>query len=514
MSKSRSAVQSELQHEIVEPSVARVVEAIRRIGHSPEDAIQDICDNSVQWQASQIDIYLSGGKTFDRIEVADNGASMDRGGVIEALRLGSPDNYGSNSLSKYGLGLKSAALSQGRRLTVLARCEGGTLHKAIVDVDEIKARNQYVVLIGEGSAEDWDAFEERTGGIGTVVIIDKIDAHSAKGLLATINRTKRLVAETYHRFMNAADPVTFRVNGAPLVAFDPLAIGDAQVEDLLVPQTLEFEDADGKTVTATVRARQLPHPPSSDNRNELKKKYDISQKNMGFYVYRENRIIRRAETFDLFTPETRLLAFRASIDFNSDADSLIDLDVAKHQVVLSDRVHGKLDEVFRPILHRSREIWKSATKQVEPSQPDSIHKKSSSQINAKDSLLSTGRKERATPQEKARNASDRIKRLVEPPKDKVRVEATEDITNGLLWEPCVDTDGKVHVRINKSHPFYDRVYRTYASEDPDLIEAVDYLLWALAHAEYNIGYDENDKIETMEAIRLFASSNLRRLLSE
>jgi hypothetical protein len=267
MSKSRSAVRSELQEEVVAPSIPRVVEAIRRIGHSPEDAIQDICDNSVQWQATQIDIYLSGQKTFDRIEVADNGIGMDRDQLLDALRLGSADDYGAGSLSKYGMGLKSAALSQGRRLTVLSCCKDGTFHKAVLDVDVIAERNQYVVLIGEGTTEDWDAFEERTGGIGTVVIIDKIDAHSAKSLNATIARTRRLVAETYHRFMTAttaAEPVSFRVNGTALVAFDPLAIGDPDVSDLLVPQTLEFEDADGQKVTATVRARQLPHPPSSE----------------------------------------------------------------------------------------------------------------------------------------------------------------------------------------------------------------------------------------------------------
>jgi len=115
MSKSRSAILSELQEEVAHPNVCRVVEAIRRIGHSPEDAIQDICDNSVQWQTTQIDIYLSGQKTFYRIEVADNGTGMGREQLLDALRLGSADNYGAGSLAKYGMGLKAAALSQGRR---------------------------------------------------------------------------------------------------------------------------------------------------------------------------------------------------------------------------------------------------------------------------------------------------------------------------------------------------------------------------------------------------------------
>jgi hypothetical protein len=90
----------------------------------------------------------------------------------------------------------------------------------------------------------------------------------------------------------------------------------------------------------------------------------------------------------------------------------------------------------------------------------------------------------------------------------------DELPDGLLWEPSLDKNGQVYVRVNKSHPFYDKVYRTYASEDPELVEAVDYLLWALAHAEYNIGYDDEVKVSIMDDLRRFASSNLRKLLAE
>ena len=96
----------------IRPSIPRLVDAIRRIGHSPTDAILDICDNAVQANASKIDIFVSGQKTFDRIEVADSGKGMNEELLTEALRLGSIVSYPSGSLSKYGLGLKSAALSQ------------------------------------------------------------------------------------------------------------------------------------------------------------------------------------------------------------------------------------------------------------------------------------------------------------------------------------------------------------------------------------------------------------------
>src|SRR5262249_50690246 len=160
---------------------------------------------------------------------------------------------------------------------------------------------------------------------------------------------------------------------------------------------------------------------------ETKDRYEIKQKNIGFYIYRANRVIRRAETLDLFTPETKLLAFRGSIDFNPDADDFFSLDVAKRRVVVSDSVRDKLKEIFTPSLHQSRDIWKSAKKDEPKDDEPNIHKNASSQINAKDTLLNTGRKERTTPKEKVEKASPKIPRLPQPPKNKVRIIETDDL---------------------------------------------------------------------------------------
>lgn len=44
----------------IRPSITRVLEAIRRIGHSPEDAVLDIIDNSVANHATHVGIVISG----------------------------------------------------------------------------------------------------------------------------------------------------------------------------------------------------------------------------------------------------------------------------------------------------------------------------------------------------------------------------------------------------------------------------------------------------------------------
>lgn len=526
------------------PSIARVVNAIRRIGHSTEEAVMDIVDNSVAKHATQISVFFSGTTRVERIEIADNGMGMTFDGLKDAMRLGSAGDYGADALanlSKYGLGLKSAALSQGQRLTVMTRAEGGDLLKAVLDAEIILKKNEYLIDFSEPSPEEQAFFEERTqnknggeqsGGVGTVVIIDKIDQGTALGLTAATNRVRKALGETYHRFMTKPDPISFFVNGKGIAPSDPLFLGDSEVTTLLNPQKMEIEDTGGHKATITIRATQLPHPPTYSNRKEIKEKYGIKQPNTGLYVYRCNRIIKRAVTLDIFTTDTKNLAFRGSVDLGPDADELISLDVAKRRVVLPDHVRSQLERAFTPALHMSTQMWRTAADKVTRSktggESPSIHRQSSSQINAKDGLMATGRKERTTPRQKAEQASKTAKklpRITQPPKDKVRIIEVPDLPDGLLWQPGYDENGQVYVQVNRSHPFYVKVYRPgedaddrdnreHNREQREFVEAVDYLLWGLSHAEFNIGYDDQDKIEMMERIRRFTSSNLRTLLSE
>ena len=220
--------------------------------------------------------------------------------------------------------------------------EGGPLLKAVLDLDVIRQRDDYVVLFPRPSKEDEKHFEGRNGGIGTIVVIDQVDLDIAKGLTATINKAKRSVGEAYHRFITAADPVVLTINGQVIEAVDPLFVGDPLVEQILEPVPLEFEDANGNTVVIKVRATQLPHPPSHENRREIKDQYDIKLNNIGFYVYRVNRVIRRADTLDLFTRDTKLLSFRASIDFGTEADEFFGLDVAKRRITVAENVRANL----------------------------------------------------------------------------------------------------------------------------------------------------------------------------
>lgn len=142
-------------------NAARVLFGISRIGYTPASAICDIIDNAVSANAENIRVFIKKkNKNFnwnkkDNVEeylIIDDGNGMSEAGIDNALDLGSSDEfYTENTLSKFGLGLKSASFAQGERLEVISG-DGHGIYKQYVDLQEIK--DQYFSVEDELSDED------------------------------------------------------------------------------------------------------------------------------------------------------------------------------------------------------------------------------------------------------------------------------------------------------------------------------------------------------------------------
>ena len=213
---SSNGVQVKLGRVSLKPNIARIVNAIRRIGHNPEEAIMDIVDNSVANHASQIGIVFSGTSRLERIEIADNGTGMTYDGLSNAMNLGSSGDYGADvlaNLSKYGFGLKSAALSIGQRLTVMTCVENGMIIKAVLDAEIIEKENDYLVEFSEATSAEAKHFTDRTGGIGTLVIIDRIEPGGTPSLTSVQTRSARRSARHFTASCRRRTPSRSRSTG-------------------------------------------------------------------------------------------------------------------------------------------------------------------------------------------------------------------------------------------------------------------------------------------------------------
>lgn len=103
------------------PSARKLMDSLRDIGYEPPAAVADLVDNSIDADATQVDIDVVFEGEESWIRIADNGTGMATARMNEVMRYGTDRDYADADLGKFGLGLKTASMSQCRRLTVATR---------------------------------------------------------------------------------------------------------------------------------------------------------------------------------------------------------------------------------------------------------------------------------------------------------------------------------------------------------------------------------------------------------
>src|ERR1700728_1565074 len=132
----------------ITPSAARLTESLRDIGYDFPSAIADIVDNSIMAGATRVEIEIDFDGADSLVSVADNGCGMTANGLTEALRYGSRRTYSRGDLGRYGLGLKTASLSQCRSLTVVTRSSVAASRVSVrtLDLDLIAEWDEWLVI--------------------------------------------------------------------------------------------------------------------------------------------------------------------------------------------------------------------------------------------------------------------------------------------------------------------------------------------------------------------------------
>src|SRR5262245_20877608 len=107
------------------PVARRLIDGLRDLGYDFETAIADLVDNSLEHDATEIDVEIipRRGVIPAHVVIGDNGSGIERARLIDVMRLGGGHEHSPEDLGKYGLGLKTASLSQADVLTVATRAE-------------------------------------------------------------------------------------------------------------------------------------------------------------------------------------------------------------------------------------------------------------------------------------------------------------------------------------------------------------------------------------------------------
>lgn len=539
-------------------SPARVFGALGRIGYNPVSALLDIVDNSVSAGANLVSVGL----TLERIKInhgnrvqitsfliADNGRGMDEAGIDNALTLGSsPEGYEATTLSKFGLGLKSAAASLGRRLTIVTRSANLPAYQAVLDHDQLGSEYEYD--FDEAPAELVTLLDGYIGAghTGTLIRIDKVHVDSMPRADDIVEGLKLRAGTIFLDFLTGkvqdGQKLELKVQDEVIEPRDPLfraeiPEGDAgnldetnwdgiSVKWIERPSKIQL-NAEG-TITATVAATQLPHPPSvalaGGNQTEARDKYSIGARNYGVYIYRNGRLISWADSLDLVPQDQDLYSFRAVLEIDKQADDILNLDVTKSHLHLSEIARTQLAQIIGEAKKKSGDAWrhrKSAINKVTGNEPhqqanEEINRAAQSDAREEELELSTlpdsdrqeieRRKQQENTQKKAnQEEQQRLEKKAE------RVQFVHSLPNNMLWERARHPSLGDIVRVNQSHRFIVELVDLMPRK-AELIKVLDVLFFGLAKGESKVIYSPDNKADVVEKVLSEYREQVGNALSE
>lgn len=354
-----------MENKIVPPYAPILVESTRSIGYSFESALADIIDNSIAKNASTVDIVFSSiAKQF--VAVIDNGVGMNENELEIAMRYGSHSSLEcreKNDLGRFGLGLKTASLSQCRRLTVITK-KDEEYHAACWDLDHIiKEQNWSLICYTTQEINSIPLVSKiKEYNSGTIVIWENFDRikngseNPQKLFDEKIERAREHIALVFHRFMesdNIKNKIKISFNYAPVEPIDPFLTNNPATQPL-TEQTLRIENS-----VIKVKPYILPYVSkvSAKDRNKLGELCDL-RSNQGFYVYRNKRLIIWGTWFRLIKVQELNKLARIRVDIPNTLDSLWDIDVKKSTASLPDIIKKNLVSVVENSIGRSERVYK------------------------------------------------------------------------------------------------------------------------------------------------------------
>lgn len=321
------------------PFAPSLIESMRSLGYSFPAAIADLVDNSVSAGAKRIDIIAHPGADPDLI-IMDDGHGMNQEELYEAMRYGSTnplEERDENDLGRFGLGLKSASLSQCRRLVVVSK-QQDTICSYSWDLDYVLTKGQWM-LKGFSEAEV-SCFPEidRLMALehGTYIYLSDFDRvkEGTGNIAETFNKyltdMEGHLALVFHRFIDE-DGLTIALNNLKIEARDPfLSYHPATQRKKQIPIYVNEEKV-------VLKPFILPHLSklSQADLDKIGGKENLRNE-QGFYVYRNRRLIIWGTWFRLERKDELNKLARVRVDIPNTLDYMWSIDIKKSTATLPD----------------------------------------------------------------------------------------------------------------------------------------------------------------------------------
>lgn len=338
---------------INEPVANVLMNSMRSMGYTFEAAIADIVDNSISAKAKRIDIKFPVDPGHLYVAICDDGSGMDSDELFDAMKYGSEKKKNGRStddLGRYGLGLKSASLSQCRKLTVISKKD--EIYSAYSwDLDVIEKEEEWLVLEYSDNEITELPFHNYLDNknSGTVVVWENFDFMEKNtgdvylGLAKLEESLSHHLELVFHRFMSRKDDtkVDIWIDNYKLVPLDPF-LENHKKTNIRRKINIAVEDSNG--IERTVVAQPFILPFQKDMSKEDKvlvggtEDYRTKQ---GFYIYRNERLIIWGTWFGRHKDELTKHA-RIRVDIPNTLDDIWCLDVKKQSASIPSSIKRQL----------------------------------------------------------------------------------------------------------------------------------------------------------------------------
>ncbi|MDE2822624.1 MAG: ATP-binding protein [Chloroflexota bacterium] len=335
------------EYDEVAPNASSMIESMRSYGYTLQAAVADLIDNSVAAAARTVELQFHWSGSASWVSILDDGNGMTEAELRNAMRLGSKsplEERDPTDLGRFGLGLKTASLSQCRRLTVASRPPGQRSSVRRWDLDYLQQQDVRGWRLLKRAFPGSEPLLERLDDLeqGTVVlweVLDQLvgdarvgDPRAHQHFLGRVEDVEEHLAMVFHRYLRrAGSRLKITVNGHKVEAWDPFlehhsATQRTPEERLPIPDYEKPIRVRGYVLPHKDRLGDPEHRAASGPRG-----WNAQQ---GFYLYRNKRLIVPGSWLGLgagrpWTKEEHYKLARIRIDIPNSMDHLWQLDVRK-----------------------------------------------------------------------------------------------------------------------------------------------------------------------------------------
>lgn len=349
----------------------RLIESLRGMGYDFSQAVADVVDNAIEARAKtiRIDVEFDGDESWVRI--SDDGCGMNPEELREALRYGSVREYEEEDLGKFGLGLKTASLSQCQRLSVASRWNPDRIeiHAYAWDLAHVKKSGRWEILPVRSFDRGPGLHQLLRDSPGTVVLWERLDrilgykhpyGEAARKRMAQMCRElEQHLGMVLHRFITgeAKRNVRVLINDNEVRAWDPFCRSEPKTI-AWDPIYLKVDEQDGRG-TVRVEPYILPHQSDFSSPAAFRNASGPSGWNQqqGLYVYRAGRMIQSGGWSRLRTADEHTKLARLGVSFMPALDEPFKINVAKMRVQVPPSIKLDLEKIAQQLTKEARRVY-------------------------------------------------------------------------------------------------------------------------------------------------------------